>query len=128
MEWDYYPEFDPHAPETTPTTGTQNRELETFGSTTPSTPVSGQVEVAIKAKADSSSAEWKMRAAVWEHILFTKLIDVKGEYEANCKYCNNTHYKVNSRYGTSNAKRHIDNCAAYKTFLAQNPSHVIDFH
>ncbi|KAL2901686.1 putative AC transposase [Bienertia sinuspersici] len=68
-----------------------------------------------------------MRAAVWDHFSFTKLSDVTGEYEANCKYCNNTHYKVNSRYGTSNAKRHIDNCAAYKTFLDQNPSHVTTF-
>ncbi|KAL2937168.1 Zinc finger BED domain-containing protein RICESLEEPER 2 [Bienertia sinuspersici] len=68
-----------------------------------------------------------MRAALWEHFSFTKLSDVKGEYEANCKYCNNTHYKVNSRYGTSNAERHIDNYAAYKTFLTQNPSHVTKF-
>ncbi|KAL2926615.1 Zinc finger BED domain-containing protein RICESLEEPER 2 [Bienertia sinuspersici] len=128
MEQDYDPEFYSHAPETTPTTGTENRELEeTVGSTTPSTPVLGQVKVAKKAKTDNSSAEWKIRAAVWEHFSITKLIDVKGKYEANCKYCNNTRYKVTSRYGTSNARRHIDNCAACKTFLAQNPSHIIDF-
>ncbi|KAL2893694.1 Zinc finger BED domain-containing protein RICESLEEPER 2, partial [Bienertia sinuspersici] len=86
------------------------------------------LEVAKKARTDSSSGEWKMRSAVWDHFLFTKLSEVKGEYEANCKYCNNTHYKVNSKYGTSNAKRHIDNCATYKTFLAQNPSHVTTFN
>ncbi|KAL2933584.1 putative AC transposase [Bienertia sinuspersici] len=34
-----------------------------------------------------------MRATVWDHFSFTKLSDVKGEYEANCKYCNKTHYK-----------------------------------
>ncbi|KAL2929377.1 putative AC transposase [Bienertia sinuspersici] len=76
--------------------GTQTRELEIIGSTTPSTPVSGQAEVTKKAKTDSSYAKWKMKAAVWEHFTFTKLNDVKGEYEANCKHCNNTHYKVNS--------------------------------
>ncbi|KAL2921095.1 putative AC transposase [Bienertia sinuspersici] len=58
-----------------------------------------------------------MRAAVWEHFSFTKLNDVKGKYEAKCKYCNNTHYKVNSGYGTSNAKRHIDNWLLIKPFL-----------
>ncbi|KAL2901618.1 putative AC transposase [Bienertia sinuspersici] len=68
-----------------------------------------------------------MRATVWEHFSFTKLNDVKGEYKANYKYCNNTQHKVNSRYGTSNAKRHINNYAAYKTFLTKNPSHVTNF-
>ncbi|KAL2935865.1 Zinc finger BED domain-containing protein DAYSLEEPER [Bienertia sinuspersici] len=63
MERDYDAEFDPHAPEITPFTGTQNRELETVGSTTPSTPVSGQLEVSKKARTDSSSSERKMRAA-----------------------------------------------------------------
>ncbi|KAL2944299.1 putative AC transposase [Bienertia sinuspersici] len=42
-----------------------------------------------------------MRAAVWEHFSFTKLSDVKGEYEANYKYSNNTHYKVNSSHVTN---------------------------
>ncbi|KAL2901670.1 putative AC transposase [Bienertia sinuspersici] len=41
-----------------------------------------------------------MRAAVWDHFSFTKLSDVKGEYEANCKYCNNTHYKNPSHVTT----------------------------
>ncbi|KAL2934904.1 putative AC transposase [Bienertia sinuspersici] len=36
-------------------------------------------------------------------------------------------HQVTSRYGTSNAKRHIDNCVAYETFLAQNLSHITDF-
>ncbi|KAL2905425.1 Zinc finger BED domain-containing protein RICESLEEPER 2 [Bienertia sinuspersici] len=63
MERDYDPEFDSHAPETTLTTDMENRELETVGSTTPSTPFSGQVEVAKKAKTDNSLLEWKLRAA-----------------------------------------------------------------
>ncbi|KAL2933390.1 Zinc finger BED domain-containing protein RICESLEEPER 2 [Bienertia sinuspersici] len=64
-----------------------------LGQPPPSTPVLGQLEVAEKVRTDSSSDEWKIRAAVWDHFSFTKLSDVKGEYEANCKYCNNTHYK-----------------------------------
>ncbi|KAL2930991.1 Zinc finger BED domain-containing protein RICESLEEPER 4 [Bienertia sinuspersici] len=127
MERYYHPEFDPYALKSTPTTGTKNRELETVGSITPSTPILGHVEVAKKAKTDRSSGEWKMKVAIWEHYSFTMISDVKGEYKANCKYCHNTHYKVTSRYGTSNAKRHIDNCAAHKPFLAQNPGHVTDF-
>ncbi|KAL2937738.1 putative AC transposase [Bienertia sinuspersici] len=64
-----------------------------FGQSTPSSPISRQLEAAKKPRIDSSSGEWKMRPAVWDHFSFTKLSDVKGEYEANCEYCNNTHYK-----------------------------------
>ncbi|KAL2901802.1 putative AC transposase [Bienertia sinuspersici] len=110
MEREYDLEFDLHAPKITPSTSTQNRELETVGSTTPST-----------------LSQDNLRSLKRQGLTAFLLSDVKVEYKANCKYCNNTHYKVNSRYGTSNGKRHIDNCAAYKTFLAQNPSHVTTF-
>ncbi|KAL2901816.1 putative AC transposase [Bienertia sinuspersici] len=66
----------------------------------PINPILGQLEVAKKARTDSFSGEWKMRAAVWDHFSFTKLSDVKEEYEANCKYCNNTHYKNPSHVTT----------------------------
>ncbi|KAL2938002.1 Zinc finger BED domain-containing protein RICESLEEPER 1 [Bienertia sinuspersici] len=65
MERLYHPKFYPYAPESKPTMGTKNKELDTIGSTTPSTPVSGKVE---------------MRATVWEHYSFIKLSDVNGEY------------------------------------------------
>lgn len=44
----------------------------------------------------------------------------KVEY-ATCKYCEKVKYKAISGYGTSNARKHIEVCSAYKAFLVDNP-------
>jgi len=103
---------------------TSTTEADTVGSNTIISPTS---EGNKRGRSDDNSAEWKMRSPVWEHYTFKKLNDSKEEYEATCKYCETTKYKVTSRYGTSNAKRHVDNCSAYKTFLQNNPGNVTVF-
>ncbi|KMT19725.1 hypothetical protein BVRB_1g007800 [Beta vulgaris subsp. vulgaris] len=69
------------------------------------------------------------RSLVWEH--FDIMTD-KGRLHAQCKYCESTNYRAEGHYGTSNCRKHLKTCKAYKNvlnkkLLAKNTDRVSEF-
>ncbi|KAL2897040.1 putative AC9 transposase [Bienertia sinuspersici] len=46
---------------------------------------------------------------------------------ATCIHCHVAKYKADPKYGSSNAKKHLDLCDAYQAYLAANPFHTPEF-
>lgn len=75
-------------------------------------------------ESESGIIEGKRTTAVWKD--YTFFHEKKIQY-ALCNYCQKARYKADGRYGTSNAKRHLDRCNAYLEYKAVNP-HSSEFN
>ncbi|KAL2897901.1 Zinc finger BED domain-containing protein RICESLEEPER 2 [Bienertia sinuspersici] len=118
MEQLYDHEFDPDGPEPQ---SQQHEEIETIGSTTPTTTTPSSENQVSKRKRSDSPSKWKRRSPVWDHYDFKKVFSDTGvflHFEAWCKYCQKVKYKATSTYGTANAKKHTLVCPDY---LASSP-------
>ncbi|KAL2925252.1 putative AC transposase, partial [Bienertia sinuspersici] len=118
MEQLYDHEFDPDGPEPQ---SQQHEEIETIGSTTPTTTTPSSENQVSKRKRSDSPSKWKRRSPVWDHYNFKKVFSDTGvflHFEAWCKYCQKVKYKATSTYGTANAKKHTLVCPDY---LASSP-------
>ncbi|KAL2893886.1 putative AC transposase [Bienertia sinuspersici] len=101
MENFYEPDFDPHGPPLQ-----EEQQLENVGSTT------------------ARSVTIDMPHASFSII---KGKDGKLVRYATCIHCHVTKYIADPKYGTSNAKKHLDLCDAYQAYLAANPLPTPEF-
>ncbi|KAL2920462.1 putative AC transposase [Bienertia sinuspersici] len=138
MENFYEPDFDPHGPPLQ-----EEQQLENVGSTTARS-VTIDMPHARSVTIDASHAEsqpakncklvdptkeWKRRSPFWDHYSFSivKGKDGKLVRYATCIHCHVTKYIADPKYGTSNAKKHLDLCDAYQAYLAANPLPTPEF-
>ncbi|KAL2927930.1 putative AC transposase [Bienertia sinuspersici] len=138
MENFYEPDFDPDGPPLQ-----EEQQLENVGSTTSRSvtidmPHARSVTIdaphaesqpAKKCKLVDLTKEWKRRSPFWDHYSFSTVNGKDGKLVryATCIHCHVAKYKVDPKYGTSNAKKHLDQCDAYQAYLAANPLPTPEF-
>ncbi|KAL2943141.1 Zinc finger BED domain-containing protein RICESLEEPER 4 [Bienertia sinuspersici] len=128
MENFYEPDFDPDGPPLQ-----EEQQLENVGSTTSRSvtidmPHARSVTIdaphaesqpAKKCKLVDPTKEWKRRSPFWDHYSFSTVKGKDGKLVryATCIHCHVAKYKADPKYGTSNAKKHLDQCDAYQDIL-----------